>query len=360
MSPAITIFAASRLGIWIAAALAFAWFPKTGSGLGSALWVRGDSGWFLTIAHHGYWSDPQHTPAFFPLYPTLVAGLGWLIRDYPLAGLLISLACCAIAFELMWRLAAERIGPSVATRGVLYLALFPMAVFLGAVYSESLFFVLAVAAFFFAERDHWASASIAAGGAMLTRSVGVAVLVGLVLLAWPSVRHLAWLVVAPAMFLAFPIALHFQAHHWDAFSRAEKNWDKHLSSAGPIGGLWQGIEALWAHTDNFSERYFLAVNIEDLVYLIPFLVLLPLVWRTLGAAYAVYAGLVLAIPLSFPAAGPAGIPLFSMPRYTIAAFPCFIALAVVGKRPNAHTAIVAVSSTLLGVAIVQWTLGTLA
>jgi len=42
------------------------------------------------------------------------------------------------------------------------------------------------------------------------------------------------------------------------------------------------------------------------------------------------------------------------------AFPCFIALAVVGEKPSRHTAIVAGSALLLGVAVVQWTLGQLA
>src|SRR5512133_3637320 len=30
--------------------------------------ARWDSVWYLTVAHHGYGSDPA-TPAFFPLYP---------------------------------------------------------------------------------------------------------------------------------------------------------------------------------------------------------------------------------------------------------------------------------------------------
>ena len=41
---------------------------------------------------------------------------------------------------------------------------------------------------------------------MLTRSIGLAVVAGLAVIAWPSVRRLAWLAIAPAMFAAFPIA----------------------------------------------------------------------------------------------------------------------------------------------------------
>lgn len=353
------VFVASRTAIWVAAALAFAWFPRHGGGPGIHLWVRADSGWYLSVAHHGYSADPQHTPAFFPLYPLLVAGLGHIVSDYALAGVLISLAATAVAFELLWRLAAPRIGVEGATRTIVYFALFPMAVFLGAVYTESLFLALATAAFLLAEKDHWVWASLAAGGALLTRPVGIAVLAGLAVLAWPSARRLGWLLLAPLVFASYPVTLHYQAHDAFAFLHVEDQWDRSLSPAGPLGGLWAGIHALWETTDNFSHRFYLAVGIEALVFLFCVAALIPLVWRRVGKAYAVYATLALAIPLSFPASS-GDLPLFSMPRYTIIAFPCFIALAVVGARPWAHTTIVAVSALVLGVATVQWTLGALA
>lgn len=365
LTPATPIFVVSRVAIWGGAALAFEWLPRRGDGPGVGLWTRVDSGWYLTIAHHGYGSDPQHLAAFFPLYPALVAAFGRALGDFQLAGLLISLVCCAVAFELLWRLASARIGASGATRTVLYLAIFPMSVFLGAVYSESLFLVLCLAAFYLAEKDHWTWAAIAAGGTMLTRSVGVAVVVGLAVLAWPRAERLAWLLLAPAMFAVFPVVLHFQAHDAWAFVHAQGQWDRHLSVAGPVGGLWDGIAALWHHSPGYSRRYYLFVNIEDLVYLLFFTALLPLVWRRVGKPYFAFAALAIAIPASFPAHEIGGVvvkgdfPLFSMPRFTLVAFPCFIALAIIGERRWANLAIVAASTGLLVVAIIQWTLSSL-
>ena len=46
----------------------------------------------------------------------------------------------------------------------------------------------------------------------------------------------------------------------------------------------------------------------------------------------------------------------ALPRFGLVVFPFFLALAVLGGRPRAHLAIVSVSSILLGVAIVQWSL----
>jgi hypothetical protein len=48
--------------------------------------------------------------------------------------------------------------------------------------------------------------------------------------------------------------------------------------------------------------------------------------------------------------------LLSLPRFGLTIFPLFLALAVLGGRPRAHTAIVAVSSLLLGVSVAQWAL----
>lgn len=340
--------------MWGAAAFAFAWFPRHGGGFGTTLWVRSDSNWFTTIAKVGYSADPHHTPAFFPLYPALIAGLGRVLGDYNLAGLLISLVCCLVAFELLWHIAARRLGEAVGSRSVLYLALFPMSVFLQAVYSEALFLALCLAAFDFAERGHWPGAGVAAGFAILTRSIGVAVVAALAMMAWPSVKRMAWLAIAPVMFAAFPIVLHFQTHDAWAFAHAQASWGRHFSWAGPFGGLWDAGRALVGRTSNFTEHYYLAINIADVAYLVPFLALLPLVWRWVGKPYAVYASLALFIPMSFPSST-GDFPLFSMPRLAMLAFPCFIALAVWGARPHVHTAIVATSSVLLGVAIVQWT-----
>jgi hypothetical protein len=49
-------------------------------------------------------------------------------------------------------------------------------------------------------------------------------------------------------------------------------------------------------------------------------------------------------------------PLLSLPRFGLVIFPLFLALATLGARPRAHTAIVALSSLLLGVLVVQWAL----
>ena len=351
-SPATVVYVWSRLAIWAAALLAFAWLPsRHAGGFGAGLWARWDSGWFVKIAHHGY-ASAEGTAAFFPLYPGLVAVIGRVLAGrYALAGLVVSLAACWVAFELLWRLAEERLGTEGARRAVLYLAIFPTALFLQAVYSESLYLALALAAFALAERGRWTSAAAAAGLALLTRSAGIAVVCGLAVLAWPDLRRLAWLALVPVLFAAFPLGLAWEVDDPWAFLHAQAQWERHLSWAGPFGGIWEGVAALGRTPEDFTRRHALAVNIECLAFLVLFVALLPLVWRRFGRAYFTYALVSLVLPLSYPGKD---FPLISLPRFGLVVFPFFLALAALGTRPRFDELIVSASALLLGLAIAQW------
>ena len=95
------------------------------------------------------------------------------------------------------------------------------------------------------------------------------------------------------------------------------------------------------------------LNLELLGFLVLFLAFAVIAWRRFGAPYGLFTAVSLAIPLSVPSER---WPLLSMPRFGLTIFPLFLALAVLGGRPRVHTAIVGISSLLLGVAIVQWAL----
>jgi hypothetical protein len=387
-NPAPEIFLWTRAAIWAAALFAFFVFvpnrhpraarwddPSLTHDLGAFtdVWARWDSVWFLRIAEHGYDAASGAASAFYPLYPATVAGLGRvLFGHYVLAGILISLAAALAAFLLLYRLAEERLGAEGARRTVLYLAVFPFALFLQAVYSESLYLFLTLAAFALAERRQFLAAGGVTGLALLTRPTGVALLPALALLAWRErdrLRALGSLAVAPVLFAAYPLYLwQAEGDPW-AFLRAQRIWSRHLSPAGPLGGIWDGLRAGWAGVEQLASGshthvYWTAVqntdpiraatiNLENLAFLILFLALTVLVWRRFGAPYGLFAAVSLAIPLSVPSER---WPLLSIPRFGLTIFPFFLALATIGGRPRAHTAILTVSSLLLGVAVVQWAL----
>jgi Mannosyltransferase (PIG-V) len=387
-SPAVEIFLWSRAAIWAAALFAWLVFepnrhpeaarwddPSVTRDLGwvTDVWARWDSVWFLRIAEHGYGELEGAAAAFYPLYPATVGLVGRVFfGHYLLAGIVVSLAATLAAFVLFHDLAETKLGADGARRAVLYLALFPMALFLQAVYSEALFLLLSVAAFVLAERRRFLSAGVTTGLALLTRPVGVALLPALALLAWRSPQRrdaLARLAVAPLLFAVYPLVLWWQRDDPWAFARAQDIWSRHVSYAGPLGGIWDGLRAGWAgirqlvsgsHTttywpavDGTDPMRVAAVNLEALAFLVLFVALTVVAWRRFGAPYGLFAALSLAIPLSVPSER---WPLLSLPRFGLTIFPLFLALAALGGRPRMHTTIVSVSSILLGVAIVQWSL----
>jgi len=391
-SPVLGIWLWSRAAIWATALFALYTFQPNRNplvdvhhwddshltrdlGAFTDVWARWDSVWFLRIAEHGYVSPLHADTAFYPLYPLTVKGLGWVLGGhYVLAGILISLAASLGAFYLLHRFAEERLGMEGARRAVLYLAVFPMSLFLIAVYSESLFLLLALGAFLLAERGRWLPAWTLTGLAILTRIAGIALLPALALMAWRSPRrwrNLAGVVIPAALFTTYPVYLAVRDKDGWSFLHSQGLWHRHFSHAGPLGGLWDGLRSGWAgieqlasgsHTHNYwpavsatdSDPMRTAViNLSALAFLALFVWLTVIVWRRFGAVLGIYCVVGLAMPLSAPSSR---WPLLSLPRFGLVLFPIFLALAVIGGRPRVHTAILAVSAMFLGVAVAQWAL----
>jgi len=289
-----------------------------------------------------------------------------------LAGIVISLACCAGAFVLLYRLAEPYLGAEGARRTVLYLAVFPMSLFLQAVYSESLYLLLAVATFYLAERRRWLGAATTGGLAMLTRIAGVALLPALLYLAWRSPqqrRALASLVVAPVLALLYPLYLQLHLHAPRAAFASEGGWNRYTSTAGPLGGLWHALVASWGGIEQLATGdrvhrfwtgshsdplYVAAHNLEDLLFFLVFVALGVVAWRRFGPAYGLFVFASLLIPLTEPHRG---YPLLSMPRFTLVLFPCFMAAAALTRSEARERWVVIVSALLLGVATAQWAAG---
>jgi hypothetical protein len=380
---ALIVFVWSRAAIWVGALFALFTFPPNGDlhafhhddpnvihdvGRVVDVWARWDSHWFVEIAHHGYGVAPG-APAFYPLYPGLVAGAGRLCGGhYVLGGLLVSLAAAAGSFVLLQHLASTLTDAETARRSVLYLAVFPMSLFLGAVYSESVFLFVALAAFLAAERRAFPWAGVFCGLALLTRPTGAAVLLGVLVLAWRSSRRAVPQVLAPAaaLFALFPLTLALSGRSALAFTHAERLWYRHTARLGPVGGAVDAARAAWTSlrqvlTGSSAHPYgprvgadhFAALNLEATAFLVLAAALGVVAWRRLGAPYGLMALVAVIAPVATPAVDQ---PLLSMPRFTLVAFPIFIALAGVASSPRAERAVVGTFAVLLGIATMQWAL----
>jgi Gpi18-like mannosyltransferase len=125
-------------------------------------WERWDALWFMHVAQDGYQANSQ-SAAIMPVYPLAIralhglSGLPWLI-----CGLIISNAAFLVALYVLYRLAELELGDQVARRSSWYLALFPGSLFFLAPYTESLYLLLTVCAFFAARRSQWLLAGVSA------------------------------------------------------------------------------------------------------------------------------------------------------------------------------------------------------
>jgi hypothetical protein len=168
--------------------------------------------------------------AFFPLFPlaTKVASVATL-GNVALAGVLVSNLAFLGAMLVLYRLSVGHLGHEVSIRAVTFLAIAPGAVAFTLAYSDSLFLLVAVAAFLAAERRQLALAGLFYGLATLCRLPGLAL--GLPLLAVllsdggrPS-RSWAWLLLGPLALLAFYGYLGWLTGDFLANIHAQSTWD---------------------------------------------------------------------------------------------------------------------------------------
>ena len=321
--------------------------------------ARWDATWFLEIARDGY--EGGLDTAFFPLYPLLVRAL---VLPFPSEGALlvsayvVSLACFLGALWVLHRLVELELGRPVATASVWLLALFPAAVYFGAPYSESLFLLASVGAFYAARTERWAWAGALAAAASATRSAGLVLLVPLVLMWLESrprrARNLAWLGLAPLGIAGY--ALYLGVDHGDAlaFVDAQEAW--HRDFAGPFVGVWDGAVAAWDGVRQLVSGsgqtvYFeraggdpeavARINLMLFGFLVFAAVAVAGAFRRLPRAYGAYALAALALPLSFPVDPQ---PLMSLPRFLAVLFPLFVWLAVVTEGRGRTVPVAAVSA----------------
>lgn len=325
--------------------------------------ARWDSVWYLTIAEHGYGDAHSHAQAaFYPLYPLLMRGLGWVVGSALVAGILISLACFVVALVLLHKLAALELGERDARGTVLLVAFFPTAFFFSAVYSESLFLLVSVGAFLTARKGRWAWAGALGGLAALTRNSGVLLLVPLAILFLQQERHgrrrqVLWLALVPlglALYLGWSALVLGDAL---APYHAQALWLRHFE---PLGAAVGGVRAAWLGLRQLvhgspTPRYFGENGGDpfqvagDSLMLLGFLFFAVLACigalRRLPLAYGAYAAVALAMTLSYPLDAQ---PLMSLPRYIVVLFPLQMWLARwSGERGGLERA-VGVSAVLLG------------
>jgi Mannosyltransferase (PIG-V) len=333
--------------------------------------TRWDSVWYLTIADSGY-GDSTARAAFFPLYPLLIRAVGTVFGGSHaallIAAFLVSLAAFVAALVLLYRLTELELGRRLARPTLLLLAVFPAAVYFGAPYSESLFLLLAVGAFYAARTGHWAWAGACAGLASATRSAGLLLLLPLLLIWWSGRPRRAtggaWLLLAPLGIAAYAAWLGLAEGDALRFLDVQDAWSRHL--AVPLAGAWDGLVAAFDGVRQLASGsrtpvYFgeaagdpfriAAINVMLFATLVFAVIACVGVFRRLPRWYGVWVAVSLLLPLTFPVTPQ---PLMSLPRFVSVLFPIFMWLAVVCEERRVTDLVAAGSAVGLGLFTAQY------
>jgi hypothetical protein len=366
-----------------------AWPLEGGWDLLFSTFAQFDAVYYLAIAGEGYGAadvDVQR-PAFFPLYPLAVRVLSGFA---PSPGLVL-VAATVVAFAtffgglvMLRRLVELELGAQYALPTLMLLAFFPTALFFSAPYTEGLFLLVSVAAFYAARTGHWALAGLLAGAASATRVPGIALIVPLLILYLygPRGRHprggeradphnlrsrlrprfplrpdVLWLALAPLGLVAY--SLHLQ----DALGDALAWVDAQETAAGrdvtaPLSAVWEGVRAAGAGArevlEGSAETAPAGHNIVNLLFLAAAVTATVGVFRRLPPAYGAYVAAALVLPLSSPFPGE---PLLSLPRFLAVLFPLFMWLALVCEERRATGRVLIVFSVLLGLFTTEFATG---
>ncbi len=203
-----------------------------------------DSVFLLGIAADGYHATPIHDNyldwVFFPLYPMVVRAASILtLGNVGLAGVLVANVAALAGGWLLYRIGEPRFGHRRALLAVVYLLIAPGAVAFGMAYTDSLFLLLALAAFAAAERGRWGWMGFAYGLATLTRLPGVLIGIPLLIIALRApgrpLRAVLPLALGPIALGAFTIYLWDRFGVWFAYLQAQVAWNNPANTV--ISGL---------------------------------------------------------------------------------------------------------------------------
>lgn len=345
-------FACSRVLVALFAALGFFLLPSVREGFfvppwGDgpwflSMWYQWDANWYMSITVDGYgWvAADQSNVAFFPLYPLALRGAGWLLGGhYLVAGLLLSSLFLIGGMLWLYRLVEDDFGEDIARSAVWLLAIFPTSVFFTSLYTESLFLMTSVAAFYYARRERWAMAGAFGFLASLTRVTGLLLIIPL-LYEYLSRRSFSirrvrpaclWLALVPAGLVCYMVYLYFVMGKPLAFAETQTvGWGHEFTPV--VGSFTHDIPFLLDQSE-----VWVIYELAATAMLAAFTVL---GFRMLPRSYGLY----MLVSLLFPLLGGT---TKSMSRYLLVIFPVFVMLSLLSRRKLARRTIVAASVALL-------------
>jgi Gpi18-like mannosyltransferase len=308
-----------------------------------------DSIFFVFIARSGY-SFPFY--AFFPALPVLIKGFGYVLGDTWAASALIAFLVGVAWVPVFQKLAEQYLLEQDAFEATVLAALFPWVfVFTTIAYTEGLFIMGTVSAWYLHLRGRNVLAGLLAALATLTRPVGILILLPMLVKKLEirkvtsrvavevDVRfHPSYLIPAAAA-LGWWVYTWLNSGTWSIIINSEGNWARQQDKAVGLW-LWQVI-SLRPVSPIPLDQIVPGVLLFSISFPLFILLLASKVWR-LDRSLAVYSWLLFFL-LWF-------LGLFmSVPRLVSFIFPSWLAL-----RTGSRLGLTVVAATFLVVSILIW------
>ena len=305
-------------------------------------WKCADSYHYLCIARDWYIEegdlDRVVQLVFLPGYPIAVRMVQLIVRDYIIAGMLVSVFSFAGALCVIYRLVLLDHEEQTARRSVILLCLIPGAFFFAAPMSESFFLLLSASCLYSARKGRWLLAGLFGALASFTRSLGLLLFVPLCAEMVAELLHgrkkalrgIAALVLVPAGFGVYCLINYFIAGDPFQFMRYQREH-------------WYQKLGLFFNTAAYQMRYALGAQrstllglwIPNLVVIFSVLVILILGVRRLRASYTLWA-------IAYYVVAVGATWLLSAPRYMAVLLPIPMTLACLCDKKETRIAIYAV------------------
>lgn len=312
------------------------------------VWANFDGVHYLNIASSGYITEAR----FFPLFPLLIYILSignlWFPLTFTTAIILpnfLFLGALLVFFKLLKLDYSEKI----SIGSIKYLLFFPTAFFFASVYSEGLFLLLLLSSFYFARKQKWIWAVLAATLLCTTRFVGICIIPALIYEFLQSnrlssfkewIKLSAIIFVIPAGLLMYALFNFYKWGNYLYFLTAQTELGNSRTATTlilPPQTLFRYLKILMSLPPTIFEWWIAVIEILSFVF---GGLLLYFAWRNkVRTSYLIYGLLAFLIPvLSGTFSG--------LPRYLLVVFPVFIGISLL-KSDTIKKAYMAVGAALL-------------
>lgn len=304
------------------------------------IWARWDSGWYMYIIKNGYSRgdsfEIQSNLPFFPGFPALVKFFTFFVPASMLSdeiivliGVLSSNILLLVGLIFVYKI-AQNLSDSkrVADLTVWYILVFPSSFFLSSFYTESLFLCLSALSYWWALKRRWLLACIALSLVVVTRNVGMFLIIPVFYEYLKSKRFsirkinlsIVWFSVVPVGLLLFFWYLYTLTGDFLAAIKVQEAWGRFTSN--PVSSLL------------FPTNFWIHITPVDQFFVISALVLCWKLYKDEviknSKVMAVFS-LLLSVPTLFTGT------LDSFIRYVLVVFPLFIYWAYVTKDSRRFT-----------------------